>query len=497
MEVPETYKPRKDLGETVKWIWIGEWWEGTKIANEIFVDIKPRPVQFRSLNDLSKCASGYVGTVYKTNSTQPVSLVDLMKPLQYFYNVIYHKMKEAFAKNIGKVARLDLAKIPDGWEVDKWLFYLKKMNLQVEDSFKEAKKGAATGKLAGNMSGQQSTIDLDMGNYIQQHIDALEYIKQELDLITGINPQRRGLVKASAGLGVTQEAAEASATITEWYFKLHDNTKLRVLSTLLETAKYCLRNGNKVVQYIEDDMTTQIYNVDSEVVNEVEYGLMVRDPLQDAQAIEMLRKATEIALQSGQVDLIQLMDIYSNQSMSSIRRKIEKSVGDKAQAAQQAQQQELEAKREESQRVTQAELEMFYAELDIKQQELDLKKYEIDTRAQTEIFKAELTTYMGAEETDRDGNGIPDPLEIAKHSLEVLKSDKEDYHKEKERKHKESIEASKNALKARELEFKQNLENKKLEIEKEKLKLEKANQSNDLQIARINARNRAKSASKK
>jgi hypothetical protein len=497
MQVHEYYKPNKDAGETVKWLWIGEWWEGTKIANEIYVGVKPRPVQFRSLNDLSKCASGYVGSVYKTNSSVPVSITDLMKPYQYLYNIIYHKTKEAFAKNIGKVAKLDLAKIPDGWEVDKWLFYLKRMNLAVEDSFKEAKKGAATGKLAGNMSGQQSTIDLDMGNYIQQHVEMLEYIKQEIDLITGINAQRRGLVKTSAGLGVTQEAQEASATITEWYFKIHDNTKLRVLAALLETAKYCLREGNKTIQYIEDDMTTQIYTVDSELINEVEYGMMLRDPLQDAEAINMLRKATEIALQTQAVDIVQLMDIYSNQSLGSIRRKIEKSVSDKEQALAQQQQAQLDSQKENTQAQIQAEQERFYAEQEMKQQELDLKKYEIDTRAQTEIFKAELMTYMGAEDVDKDDNGIPDPLEIAKHALDVNKADREDFNKERDRKHKENIEKTKNDLKARELEFKKNLEDRKLRIEQEKLMNERLNMANDLAIAKQNRIGRNQSKPKK
>ena len=99
------------MGETIKYEWIGEWWEGTKIANKLYVKIEPRPVQFRGLNNISKCASGYVGSVYKTNSSAPQSLLDIMKPYQYAYVLYMYRTELAFIKNKGKIPNLDLAKM--------------------------------------------------------------------------------------------------------------------------------------------------------------------------------------------------------------------------------------------------------------------------------------------------------------------------------------------------------------------------------------------------
>ncbi len=478
--VSEFYKPNKDLGETVKWIWIGEWWEGTKIANEIYVKIQPRPIQFRSLNNISKCASGYVGTIYKTNSSQPVSLVDLMKSSQYMYNVIYHRTQLAFAKNIGKVA-----KIPAGWEPEKWLYYMREMNLAVTDSFNEAKKGSATGKLVGTMSNSQSVLDMDMGNYIQQHIQMLEYIKSELDLITGITAERRGQRTTSdQGLGVTQENKLASSNITEWYFKIHDNTKVRVLSALLETAKYCLRNDNKTIQYVEDDYTTQIYKLDGELINECEYDLFIRDAVEDQKAIDMLRQATEIGLQTGQVSLIQLMDIYSNQSLASIRRKIEKSIAQTKEEQSQTQQAEFEA----SQKETQAELdykrEELQAKLDLDYAKLDQEA--LDNQLDREV-KIQIET-MKAYSLD-EGSNTGDIAAVGEQAL------------------KQQEVYSKEVMKKTEIAAKERIEQAKLSLERERLKAEKemkdkeiqrdyANQENDIKVALINARNRAKTKSK-
>jgi hypothetical protein len=471
--VHNEYVAKAELGESTKSVWIGEWWEGTKIANQIYIKIQPRPVQFRQANNISKCASGYVGSFYKTNSSQVQSLFDLMKPYQYKYNIYYHRLEKLFINNIGKVARLDLAKIPDGWQTDKWLYYMKEMNLAVVDSFKEAKKGAATGKLAGNMADNQNVLDLSLGTEIQQHIQALEYIKNELDLITGITPERRGQIKsADQGLGVTQQSVQASSIITEWYFRLHDETKLRLMETLLETAKYCLRNGNKSIQYIADDLSQIVYNINGELLNEAEYGLNMVDSLQDAKGRQMLAKASEIALQTGQVDLIQMMDISSNESMASIRRKIEKSVQDK-------QSQEQQARQEENQ-IRQQELEY---QKQLKQQELELQKYKIDADNQTKLAIAEIGVYSRQQELDQNNDGIPDPIAIADQAFKQ----QELFSKQFESQQKQQIENKK-------IETDKQLKDKELEIKKEEMKskerLEKIKADNKLQVERLKLKNK-------
>jgi hypothetical protein len=494
--VPETYKVNKEAGESVKWIWIGEWWEGTKLANEIYIKMQPRPIQFRTLNNLSKCASGYVGTIYKTNSSQPQSLLDIMKSYQYLYNVIYHRTQLAFAKNIGKVANLDLAKMPAGWEPDKWLYYMREMGLAVTDSFNEAKKGAATGKLAGNMSSNQAVLDLDMGNYIQQHIEMLQYIKTELDLVTGITPQRRGQYTSSdQGLGVTQENKLASSNITEWYYKIHDNTKVRVLSHLLETAKYCLRNGNKNIQYIEDDYTTKIYQVDGELVNESEYDLFIRDAVEDGQAIEMLRKATEIGLQTGQVNIIQLMDIYSNQSLASIRRKIEKSVAEAQEQAQQAQQMQLQQQKAIEDQKVQVEME-----------KLRLKQYEIDQNNQTKIAIAEMQAYA------IDEGSAPELIDrTAEYAFKQQEISQKAFNEQEKLRHAKEVKDKELELKRKELDERMKIENKKLEqIEVQnknqeylkeldvKMKKEELNAKKEIEKIKLQAaKSKARSSTKK
>ena len=74
------------------------------------------------------------------------------------------------------------------------LFRSAKINkIAVVDSFKEGNIGASTGKLAGGLNNASSgVIDAETGNYIQQQINLLEFIKMEMSEVAGIAKQREG-----------------------------------------------------------------------------------------------------------------------------------------------------------------------------------------------------------------------------------------------------------------------------------------------------------------
>lgn len=142
------------------------------------------------------------------------------------------------AKNWGKILRLDLARVPKGWDIEKWIYYAKANGLAVEDSFKEGNIGAATGKLAGALNNASSgVIDAEFGNSIQQQINLLEFIKLEMSEVAGITRQREGQVSNRETVGGVERATLQSSHITEWLFVIHDDVKKRALECFLETAK--------------------------------------------------------------------------------------------------------------------------------------------------------------------------------------------------------------------------------------------------------------------
>lgn len=361
--VDENYKPAKERGENIEWFWVNEWWQATRLANDIYVKWGPRPIQFRHMSNKSLGGSGYVGTLYNVNSNRAQSLYDLGKPYQYLYNVLMYRTEMAFAKSKGKIGLMDLSMIPDDWEIDKWLYYAEVMGWAPKDPFNEGAKGAATGKLAGTMNQNQLYIDLEMGNYINMHIQMLAFIEEQLGQVIGITRQREGQISTQETVGGVERSVTQSSHTTERWFYVHDDTKRRVLEILNETAKYAWKDKkNEKLQYISDELSNVIAEVDGEMYNETEYGIMiVSDSSRIAEFEQVLKQLAHAGIQNDKLNFSTLLDIYFSESISSMRRKIEKSEEDSIKRQQEQLQQQLQVQ----QQATEAQERMKQAELSL------------------------------------------------------------------------------------------------------------------------------------
>lgn len=353
---PETYICNKDLGEEEQIFWINEAWEGTKIGDSIYVNMRPRVVQYNSLSNPSRCHFGIIGSVYNLNESRPFSLVDMMKEYSYLYDVIHDRLNKMMARNWGKIIQLDLAKVPKGWDIDKWLYYAKTNGLAVSDSFKEGNIGAATGKLAGALNNAQSgVIDADWGNNIQQYINLLTFIKMEMSEVAGISPQREGQISNRETVGGVERATLQSSHITEWLFTIHEDVKRRALTCFLETAKAAMKGRSKKFEYILPDNSRQMINIDGDEFAECDYGLVVdnSDGLQKLQS--QLETLAQAALQNQTLSFSTIMKIYSSTSLAEKQRMIEQDEMRIREQAQQAQQQEMQVQQQQIQAAQETE----------------------------------------------------------------------------------------------------------------------------------------------
>jgi hypothetical protein len=228
------------------------------------------------LSNPSRCHFGIIGSLYSINGSQPYSMVDMMKPYNYLYDVVHDRLNRLIAKNYGRLHKLDLSLIPNGWEVSKWLYFARKDKIAVIDSFNEGKVGAATGKLAGGLNNASSgVIDLDEGNTIQQYINLMEFAKMEMAEVVGISKQREGQIANRETVGGVERATLQSSHITEWVFTIHEDLKRRVLDCFVETAKIAMKGRNKKFQYLMPDFAQRMINIDGDEFAEADYGIAV------------------------------------------------------------------------------------------------------------------------------------------------------------------------------------------------------------------------------
>lgn len=348
---PETYILNEVLGEEEEIYYINEAWEGTKIGEEIYVNMRPRVIQYNRLSNPSRCHFGIIGSIYNINEGKPYSLVDMMKPYNYFYDVVHDRLNKLMAKNWGKLVRLDLAQVPKDWEIDKWLFFAKKNNLAIYDSFNEG-TGLATGKFYGGMNNANSgVIDAELGNSIQMHINVLEFLKLSMAEVVGITKQREGQISNRETVGGVERATLQSSHITEWIFTIHEDVKRRVLECFLETAKIALKGRNIKFSYILSDGSQRIAEIDGDQFAESDYGLIVDNGNGVQDLNQKLEGLAQAALQNQLVSFSTVMKLYNSSSLIEKQRMIERDERQKQeqqaqqmQAEQQAQQQQLETK---------------------------------------------------------------------------------------------------------------------------------------------------------
>ncbi len=400
--VDEEYKVQEEKGETIEWIWISEVWEGTKIGTDIYVRIRPKSVQYRSMDNPSGCKLGFVGAIYNARNSVATSLIDLVKHHQYLYNIIMYRLELEIAKAKGKKMVMDLAQIPrsQGIDLQKWMYYFDTMGLAFINSFEEGK-----GKFAGQTSqfNQFTAIDMSLSQSVGQYLGILEQIDTMASDLMGVSKQRQGSISSSETVGGVERSVVQSSHITEPLFYLHNEVKKHVLTQLIECAKVAYPEGKKI-NYIMDDMSRVFLTLDEGFKN-ADYGVFVTNSAKEVKVLEDLRSLAQQAVASGIVSLTELVSIFDSDSIADI-----KNVVKKAELRKQGEvEQEQGAQQQLQQQMIDAQAQMASEEAD----RLDQREI-IKGEIQKEL--AYIKTFGGINASpadDADADGTPDIAEWA------------------------------------------------------------------------------------
>lgn len=415
----ESYKADTELGETVTTYWVSEWWQGTKIGKEIYVDMKPRPIQYNKIGNPGYSNPGIVGRIFNTNEQKVVSLLDRAKIFNITYDAAWHRLMEMYSKWLGPLLELDKAKFPEGWGVTKTMYFAKKAGILVIDSFKEGKKGQSTGKLAGavaNTTGKY--LQSDIANYINSNIMMMQTAVQQMDELLGIPKQRLGAVENRETVGGVEHAIRQSNFVTEAIYKQHDEVKKEALTLLLETAKIAMKGNKLKLQYIGDDVINMVADIDGDEFAEEDYGLSVNDQADYGKLEQNLEQLAHAALQNQTIKFSTITKMFTSPSLVEIQRLIEKDEKEMMERADASQQ-------EQNKLVAQSQEQQAIKE----QRELDIKEFDITERSRIE----ELKLIMDASD-EQVGEMIDEesPLDRDKFNFEKKKHADEMANKKKE-----------------------------------------------------------------
>ena len=410
IQVPEGYKINKEAGDLkIEWEWYPEIREITCIDKDIWVKHGVVEEIPKDPDNPFYCPLPYTGVIHNNLNSQETSLVDIMKPFQYFYNIVHRKLQEELASDKGQKLLANINQIPTsmGFDLAKWTHYMEVDGVIWVNPNEEGNRGNP------DLTSWRS-VDLSTARSIDKKIQLLEYIESKCKAVAGINDARLGQQGQNELVGTTQQQIVQSSNLTEPWFAVHDMGKRAALTMLLESAKIAYsKYPNRKMAYILSDMSKKIIELDTERLSSASFGIYVSNATEDMAMFNELKQLAHAALQNQTMTLGGIAKVIRAQASPG---ELVKAIEDSENQVRQSQQEQAEAERQ-----LKAEVEQAKAELEMLK--LELAKYKIDEDNETKVKVAEISTFKFTENQDVDGNGVPDFLELQK--FQTDRTDKE------------------------------------------------------------------------
>lgn len=337
----EQYKADKSRGEVLEKRWVREYHESTLIMNDIVCKYGINPYNFNSVHDPMSNISGYVGGYFNVGQQRAKSLIDNVKSYLYLRDMVFARLEDLMAKNMGKVIELDLAALPQGWNPRKVIEYVKKHGVLVKNSFTEGQKGRALGKIAGQYSQGTRVIDAELGISINYMLEFIRLIDDMISRVTGVTPQRLGAIHSRELVGNVERSRIQSSLITEIWFHRFETIILDLYDTMLEMAKLVV-DEDDTLQFVLDDMSYEIISKELSHFKNAKFGLFPVNANKYLKLRGVLEQAAINGIANNSMSATQLISLYDSNSMSEMvdkQNQIEKDRTREARRAQEAQQQ--------------------------------------------------------------------------------------------------------------------------------------------------------------
>lgn len=317
MEVSEEYVLNKEHNDLeIEWHWVNIVYENYKISDNIYVYGRPIQVQRNEISNTSKVKLPYNGRIGYNERDKVLSIVKQLLPYQALINIYYYRMELIIAKNKEKMMLMPVGLIPDsnGWTEDKFLYFMETLGIAF---FDETKPNAQ------QILSALKSVDMSLGNYIEQMRNLITSIKNEAWDTIGMNRQRFGDINTSDGKATAEQAQIRSAVISREMNRRFEKFEESDLQGLLEYSKVAWIDGKKGA-YINSEGRKALFELDGVQHLDTDCSVFVVDS-QEEQI--KLNKAKEYAFgvaQKGGVPYSTVLEIIDANNMSKLKALVNK-----------------------------------------------------------------------------------------------------------------------------------------------------------------------------
>jgi hypothetical protein len=398
--------------------------------------------------------------VFSDRNTKSTSFVDLLKPSQIGYNICNNQIADILVDELGSVIVLDQNAIPKHSMGEDWgKNNLAKAYVAMKDfSMLPLDPSIANTESATNFQHYQ-VLNLEQSNRLMSRIQLANYFKSQAMEVVGLNPQRMGqqLGQINTATGIEQ-AMSGSYAQTETYFIQHSDhlmPRVHQMRTDLAQFYHSTKPSVRLQGMISPDERTN-FEINGTDLLLVDLNVFCLTNANNRNTLEQLKQVFMSNNTTGAsvYDLGELMQSDSIGSLNVILKGIETKAEEKRkeemQAAQQAQEAEIAAKKAE------------------KQMEFDHESREKEKDRRSRLLEAEIKAagYGAMQDVNKNQQSdFQDVLKDVKQSEQY--ADTMNFNREKES-------------------SKTDLSQQKLDIEREKMMNESRNKQMELAIAKEN-----------
>jgi hypothetical protein len=407
------FNEEEDEINTMTGTWINEIWRGVKINNAgnsttnsglkkpIYLNIGRHDIQGKGETLIYEAVLPVGGQVVNNRNTTSASLVDMLKPFQFLYNIFMNQIYQYAEKEIAPFMLLDFGMLTNDkdWggkkNLEKWMGVAKSLGIAPVDTSPSNMQGA-------NAGGQlPKVIDLDMSQRMMTRFSLAQQIKQLALEQVGIAPQRLGDIKASETLGGANQATQRSYTQTSSWFTEFFAGERELMRMQLNVAQMLQAKGKDIMaSAVHSDMSNTFLKFNDNEFSLYDLHIYVTNSQEELRNAELVQKlGIDNTINSKTSDRIKMV---TNKSIPAITRIILESEREEMEMRKQQQAQadnQLKQQQEQFEKTIAKEDEHFYA------------KIKSDERR--EYIKA--NGFNENLDEDTDGNTIPDVLDQLKY----------------------------------------------------------------------------------
>jgi len=333
------------------------------------------------------------------------------------------------AKNKDKLMLMPLGIIPKGWDRSKFMYFADSTGFAWFDE---------TNENLPRVLNALKSIDMSLGKYASEMINFMSAVKQEWWEYVGMNPQRFGNVKASAGKATTEQAILRSSILTEELNRKFDKYLEKEYQGLLDLAKYAYVNGKKGA-FITSEGYRKLANIDGPSLINSDLGVHAKNSAVEANKLNEIKMLSQSAMQNGYT-LSDMIDLHDSNNIARIKLLVKK--GEAIQQKLQQQQQESEQNA-----LLQKEEMITKRHEDIQAHEVEITAMKIEGDITTALISAESSayaTYTSAETANK-------PVDVSDKLMENVIKNREILFKEMQEQNKLRNEEANRTLKREEI----------------------------------------------